>query len=134
VAAFDDDRRAAFRFWAGVGAFFALMAVMLGLGWVCGADNPFGFVGLGKGKVPDLVGKDVCEASQAATARGLRWRYGGGGEVLTEALHADRTASFSCSDDEVIRQSPAAGTDLGEGGVVTLITVCSDPLHPVGCA
>src|SRR5688572_5677574 len=131
MAASEDDRRATFRFWAGIGAFFALLAVILGLGWVCGADNPLGFAGVGKGKVPDVVGKDLCEASQAIVAGDLGWRYGPGGDVSTEVLSADPSVSFTCADDHVVRQSPAAGADLGKGGVVTLVTECSDPLHPV---
>jgi beta-lactam-binding protein with PASTA domain len=104
---------------------------MLGVGWVCAAETPFG---IGDGKVPDLVGKDVCEASRAAADRGLRWRYGPGGDVSAAVLRHDPSVSFTCADDEVVRQSPGPGTDVGEGGVVTLITECTDPERPVGCA
>jgi hypothetical protein len=36
----DQDRRANRRFWLGVAGFLALLAVMLTIGWVCGADQP----------------------------------------------------------------------------------------------
>jgi len=100
------DRAANRRFWAGVLAFFALLAGMLGVGWMCAQPNPLGFVGLGDGD----------------------------GDASDETFEHDRAPSFSCRDDEVVRQSPRPGTDLGKGGVVEIVTVCSDPLRPVGCA
>jgi hypothetical protein len=36
----DEDRRANRRFWLGVAAFFAVLAVMLTIGWVCGPERP----------------------------------------------------------------------------------------------
>jgi hypothetical protein len=36
----DEDRRADRRFWLGVSGFLLLLAVMLAIGWVCGADQP----------------------------------------------------------------------------------------------
>ena len=91
--------------------------------WWWHAETPFG---IGNGKVPDLVGRNVCSATAALAKRELRWRVGTFRVVQTKAEHNVVGESFDCSDDKVLRQSPSPGTDVGTGGVVWFATQCSE--------
>jgi beta-lactam-binding protein with PASTA domain len=97
---------------------------------VKGAETP---VGIGNGQVPELIGRDLCSATTAVAERGLRWRIIGGREARSDGLRPSRQDSFDCTSDRVVRQTPERGTRLDQGDVIALVTVCSDPLRPVGC-
>ena len=125
------DRLPPLREWMPLGVFLALiMALVLAL-LIKGAETPFG---IGNGQVPELVGRDLCSATTAVAERGLRWRITGNGETRSDGLRPSPQSSFDCTSDLVVRHSPRPRTQLEEGDVVTLVTVCSDPLRPVGCA
>lgn len=94
------------------------------------AETPFG---IGNGQVPELVGRDLCSATTAVAERGLRWRIIGSREARRDGLRQSRQHEPDCTGDEIVRHSPEPWTRLDEGDVVTLVTVCSDPLRPVGC-
>ena len=111
------------RAWIPLGVLMTLILFGLLALWIRAAETPFG---IGDGRVPDVVGRDLCSATHALTERGLRWRYGTSTETLDEALDESRQASFDCSNDMVLRQSASPGSDLGEGGVVRLATLCTD--------
>ena len=107
----------------------SVMPAALFIAWALSTPD---LLGTGDGKVPDVVGDDMCDATEKITRRELRWRIGE--QTSSARLEANPESSFTCADDDVVRQRPAPGTELGDGGVVTLVTVCSDPLRPVGCA
>jgi beta-lactam-binding protein with PASTA domain len=96
--------------------------VVVGL-WFMASETPFG---IGNGKVPSLVGRNMCAATQSLAKRGLRWHILGIPGIQEKAEHGSAESSFDCYDDSVVRQSPKAGAEVGEGGVVTFATVCSE--------
>jgi beta-lactam-binding protein with PASTA domain len=99
--------------------------------WFTQSETPFG---IGNGEVPNLVGRDRCDATHALARRGLRWRFPPSAEIQEKAEGRSLGLSPDCSGDTLVRQSPGVGTDLGEGGVVVLITSCADAwMHGGGC-
>lgn len=88
------------------------------------AETP---LGRGDGVVPSIVGRTSCDSEAALEKRGLRWRYDGPrsrGRKRTKAS-GDRDGEPACDVDVVRKQTPAAGTDAGEGAVVRLTSSCS---------
>lgn len=96
---------------------------------VLAAETP---LGIGDGVVPDVRGRDDCEALRALEERGLRWRFGAAGPV-----HERVPAELQCSGDvaqededhsnPIAEQEPSPGTKVGEGGVVRLRRRCEPP-------
>jgi hypothetical protein len=103
-----------------------LAAASIGVAVVRAAETPFG---IGDGVVPDVVGLDDCEAYTLLEKRDLRWITFG---RLEERAPGDcddddgtfDTGSSSFDGVEIVAQRPAAGTDIGEDGVVRLIRRC----------
>ena len=127
-----DDPLPPLRAWTPFGVFMTLIAVGLVALWIRGAETPFG---IGNGRVPDVVGRDLCSATRALTERGLRWGYATSTAISATALNESREATPDCSTDIVLRQSPRPGTDVGDGGAVRLATRCSDKAQRGGgCA
>ena len=126
----DRARYPPLRFWIPLILFLALIAGVVAALLIRGAETPFG---IGNGRVPELVGRDLCSATTAVAERGLRWRIVDS-RIRDDGLRPSRNETPDCTSDRVVRQSPAPATRLREGDVVTLVTVCSDPLRPVGCA
>ncbi len=98
---------------------------------VVGAETPFG---LGDGVVPDVRGREGCEAHVALEERALRWAHRHG-PVHARAPEGECVAVQDDGFDThnpIVEQRPAPGTDLGEGGIVRLRHACEAPSCGLG--
>ncbi len=107
----DEQRAHRSRFVVGLVAVLLLGLVAAGAGWWYGTER---FV-----DVPPLVGLTQQQAVQAATATGLRVRFGG-----TE--HSDRVAA-----GQVLRSDPGAGDRVHRGTMLVLLTSSGPAPVPV---
>lgn len=81
-----------------------------------------------RSSVPKVTGRTVCKAERGLAAAGLHWRYGGSSVIYSRPQPPPppgTLVSFSCDDDQVVRQRPRAGRRLRPGSVVFLETVCT---------
>jgi hypothetical protein len=135
-----------FGLWVGVSSLTAALAAVLAALWprglrllaaalvagaavwaVVDAETPFG---IGDGVVPDVRGSEGCEAYVVLSERGLRWTHRDG--MVRGRAPADRCVDAQAddgfdTDNPIVGQHPAPGTDLGEGGVVRLRYGCEPP-------
>jgi hypothetical protein len=111
------------RAWIPMGVLVVLVVLGIAALTVRAAETPFG---IGNGQVPDVVDRGICPATRALTERGLRWGFQGEPDVYSEALNPPETSSTPDCKLEVLRQSVRPGTQLREGQVIRLATLCSD--------